>query len=87
MWKLKKAYDSIRREVLYNILIERWVHMKLVRSIKKFLKENCGYRYTHICLIYFLFIVMWNKDMLLGFDVLKAVTMKSTVLWVVTLYS
>jgi hypothetical protein len=27
----KKAYDSMRREVLYNIFIEFWVHMKLVR--------------------------------------------------------
>ena len=29
----KKAYDSIRREVLYNILIEFDIMMKLVRPI------------------------------------------------------
>jgi hypothetical protein len=29
-----KAYDSVRREVLYNILIEFGVPMKLVRLIK-----------------------------------------------------
>jgi hypothetical protein len=30
----KNAYDSVRREVLYNILIEFEVTMKLVRWIK-----------------------------------------------------
>jgi hypothetical protein len=30
----KKAYDSLRREVLYNFLIEFGVPMKLVRLIK-----------------------------------------------------
>jgi hypothetical protein len=36
----KKACDSVRREVLYNILIEFWVHMKLVRLIKMCLNET-----------------------------------------------
>ena len=31
---LKKAYDSVRWEVLYNILMEFWVPQKLVRLIK-----------------------------------------------------
>ena len=31
---LKKAYDSVRREVLYNIPIEFGILMKLVRLIK-----------------------------------------------------
>ena len=30
----KEAYDSLRREVLYNILIELGIPMKLVRLIK-----------------------------------------------------
>jgi hypothetical protein len=32
----KKACDSVRREVLYSILIEFGVFMKLVRLIKMF---------------------------------------------------
>jgi hypothetical protein len=35
----KKAYDSVRREVLYNILIEVGVPMKLVRLTKMCLNK------------------------------------------------
>jgi hypothetical protein len=35
----KKAYDSARIEVLYNILIEFGIPMKLVRLIKVCLNE------------------------------------------------
>ena len=35
----KIAYDSARREVLYNILIEFGIPMKLVRLIKMCLKH------------------------------------------------
>ena len=36
----KKAYDSVRKEILFNILIEFGIHMKLVRLIKLCLKET-----------------------------------------------
>jgi hypothetical protein len=36
----EKAYDSVRREALYNILIEFGVPMKLVRLIKTCLNET-----------------------------------------------
>ena len=40
----KKAYDSVRREVLYKILIEFGIPRKLVKLIKISLTET----YTHI---------------------------------------
>jgi hypothetical protein len=42
----KKAYDSVRREVLYNILIEFGISRKLVGLIKMCLKET--YSTVHI---------------------------------------
>jgi len=35
-----KAYDSVRREVLYNILIEFGIRMKHLRLIKMCLNET-----------------------------------------------
>jgi hypothetical protein len=37
---LKKAHDSVKREVLYNILTEFGVPIKLVRLIKTYLYET-----------------------------------------------
>jgi hypothetical protein len=36
----KKAYDAVRREVVYNILIDTGIHMKLVRLTKICLTET-----------------------------------------------
>jgi len=38
----KKAYDLVRREVLYNILIEFGISVKLVSLIKVCLTEKCS---------------------------------------------
>jgi len=38
----KKAYDSVRKEVLYNILIKFCMPMKLVRLIIIYLNETCS---------------------------------------------
>jgi len=38
----KNAYDLVRREVLYNILIEFGILMKLMRLIKRCLNEMYG---------------------------------------------
>jgi hypothetical protein len=42
----KKAHDSIKREVLYNILLEYGIPKKLVRLIKMCLNET--YSKVHI---------------------------------------
>jgi hypothetical protein len=42
---LKKAYDSMKREVLYNILLEYGIPKKLVRLIKMRLNET----YSKVC--------------------------------------
>jgi hypothetical protein len=42
----KKAYDSINREVLYNILVEFGIPKKLVRLIKMCLNET----YSKVCI-------------------------------------
>jgi hypothetical protein len=38
----KKVYDPVRREVLYNILVEFWIPMKLVRLVKMYLNGTYG---------------------------------------------
>jgi hypothetical protein len=42
----KKAYDSVRMDVLYNILIKFGVPMKLIMLIKMFLNET----YSKVCM-------------------------------------
>jgi hypothetical protein len=42
----KEAYDSVKREVLYNILLEFGIPKKLVRLIKMCLNET--YNQVHV---------------------------------------
>jgi hypothetical protein len=52
----KKAYDSVKREVLYNILLEFGIPKKQVRLIKMCLNETYSKVHTgKVCLINFLF--------------------------------
>jgi hypothetical protein len=51
----KKAYDSVKREVLYNILLEFCIPKKLVRLIKMCLYETYSKVRIGKCLINFLF--------------------------------
>jgi hypothetical protein len=47
---LRELYDSFRREVLYNILIECGIHMKLGRLINLYLTETLIKLSTWTCL-------------------------------------
>jgi hypothetical protein len=42
----RKAYDSVKREVLYNILLEFGISKKLLRLIKMCLNET----YSKVCI-------------------------------------
>jgi hypothetical protein len=54
----KKGYDSVRREVCYNIFIEFSIPMKLVRLIKVCLNET----YSRVQVDKYLFdkFLIWN---------------------------
>jgi hypothetical protein len=48
------AYDSLRKEVLYNFLTEFGIPIKLVRLIKVCLNETYSiFRYANICLTFY----------------------------------
>jgi hypothetical protein len=60
----EKAYDSVRREVLYNILTEFGVPTKLLRLIKICLNEAYSKVQTGKFWTHFLLRKVWNKEML-----------------------
>jgi hypothetical protein len=57
----KKACDSVRMEVVYNILNEYDLPMKLDRLITMCLNETYSKVCIDICLIHCLFRLVWNK--------------------------
>jgi hypothetical protein len=62
--KLKEAYDSLRKEVLYNILIEFRVSMKPLRLITVCLSEMYSGVRINICWIIFLSKMVYNNETL-----------------------
>jgi hypothetical protein len=63
MYKVEGSLLFIRGEVLYNILIEFDIHMKLFKLIKVCFDENMLVR---IYVMHFLFRMIWNKEILLS---------------------
>ena len=60
----KKGYESVRMEILYNILIEFGIPVELVRLIKMCLNETCSIvQGANICLTCFLLRMVCNKTM------------------------
>jgi hypothetical protein len=55
----KEAYDSVRREVLYSILIEFGVPMKLVSLIT--CKMSLIETYSKVCLGKYLLVIFLSK--------------------------
>jgi hypothetical protein len=60
----KKTYDSDKREVLYYILTEFGVPMKVVRLNKYVLEPVVKSLWVNICMINFIFKMVYNKKML-----------------------
>jgi hypothetical protein len=60
----KKAHDSVRREILYSILIEFGVPVKLVRLTKMHLNETCNK--VHMYLLLFIFALEYTRPGKLG---------------------
>jgi hypothetical protein len=64
MYNCRKACDSVRSKILYNVIIEFGIPMKLVRLMNIYLNVTYGKVQAKKRLIHFIFRTAGSKEML-----------------------